>query len=170
VSYVDPQTIQNPTTGLIATTALLAQWRTDMQWLRNSKAGCRVRTNVATVIGTNTAIPFELEDYDNQACHSTASNTTRITVPSGWDGMWLFGGVMRFSTGNVSTLMVYKNGSTTTALVRTNSQSNAGNQSSAALTGFERFVAGDYIELCATGGTPVATAFNPVFWSIWWAL
>jgi hypothetical protein len=37
---------------------------------------------------TNTAITFDGEDYDSDSIHSTSSNTSRLTIPTGADGVW----------------------------------------------------------------------------------
>jgi hypothetical protein len=37
-------------------------------------------------------LTFDSERWDNGGCHSTSSDTNRITVPTGKDGIWLFGG------------------------------------------------------------------------------
>lgn len=63
--------------------------------------------------GTWTAVLFDTEDFDTDAIHSTASNTSRFTVPSGKAGKWMFTSSLFFaanSTG-VRGADFWKNGS-----------------------------------------------------------
>jgi hypothetical protein len=63
-------------------------------------------TNVAT------ALPFPTESYDTNSFHDTSTNTTRLTIPTGGGGKYLFTGTGIF-IGTVPTyawIMVYKNG------------------------------------------------------------
>lgn len=50
---------------------------------------CRVRNSANLVIanGALTALTFDSERFDNAALHSTSSNTSRITIPTGWAGV-----------------------------------------------------------------------------------
>lgn len=56
--------------------------------------GCRAYNSAlqALVTATITALTFDTEEYDTDAIHSTASNTSRFTVPTGKDGKWRFTG------------------------------------------------------------------------------
>jgi hypothetical protein len=168
VSFTDPNTVADPSTGTKATAALLNQWRTDQEFLRNTKAGCRARTNVATVLGVNAVVPFELEDFDNNTCHDLVTNNSRITVPTGWGGMWQFGAMIWTTAGSI-VFRIIKNGVTAdaSALARTISETTGAATTIARLSGFSRLSAGDYVEvLCVTGAT-LQVSFNPVFWAEW---
>jgi len=164
VSYVDPVTVADPFTGTKAAASLLNTWRTDMDFLHNAKAGCRVRTNTGQ--GLPAMVTFELEDFDNQSCHSTVSNTSRITVPSGWAGLWWVGFTIRNSVA--ATFSVCLNGDTTAAnaLITQHTNSNTAVGTSAQASRAVRLAVGDYIELRGTTGT-TQTSFNPVFWAQW---
>jgi hypothetical protein len=62
--------------------------------------------------GVSTALPFPTESYDTNSFHDTSTNTTRLTIPAGGDGKYLFTGTGIF-IGTVPTyawIMVYKNG------------------------------------------------------------
>jgi hypothetical protein len=53
--------------------------------------------------GTVTTITFDSEDVDTASMHSTVSNTSRITIPTGGDGFYLVFGRVSFTenaTGN----------------------------------------------------------------------
>lgn len=53
-------------------------------------AMCRVYKSSSQSISntTWTAITFNAERYDTAAMHSTVTNTDRITIPSGWSGVY----------------------------------------------------------------------------------
>lgn len=63
-----------------------------MRWDTAVKAPAAVRTkrtaDQTLSNNTITALTWDDETYDTQAMHSTVSNTNRLTVPSGWDGLW----------------------------------------------------------------------------------
>jgi len=63
--------------------------------------------------GTFTAINFDSENYDTDGFHSTSSNTSRFTIPTGKGGKYLLNAT--FETDNNATgqrtLAFYKNGS-----------------------------------------------------------
>lgn len=56
--------------------------------------GCRAKLSanfsVANDVGAGTAIPWDAEDFDTDAIHSTVTNTTRFTIPVGRAGKWEF--------------------------------------------------------------------------------
>ena len=62
---------------------------------------CLVYSTVAQAFAANafTAVSFTAEEFDVGGLHSTASNPSRITIPAGSSGLYLFGTLVRFSTG-----------------------------------------------------------------------
>jgi hypothetical protein len=70
-------------------------------------------TNQSVSNATFTAITFDTEDYDTDAFHSTSSNTSRFTVPSGKAGKYLISGNIAFDANGtgVREIAIYKNGS-----------------------------------------------------------
>jgi hypothetical protein len=61
---------------------------------------------------TNTAITFPSEEWDTDGFHSTSSNTSRITIPTGKGGKYQITAFANLSaTSNVQQLKIYKNGS-----------------------------------------------------------
>jgi len=62
---------------------------------------CLVYSTVAQSFAANafTAVSFTAEEYDVGGLHSTAANPSRITIPAGSSGLYLFGTLVRFSTG-----------------------------------------------------------------------
>jgi hypothetical protein len=63
---------------------------------------------------TWTAVTFNTEDFDTDSYHSTSTNTSRFTVPSGKAGKFAFTGSISWGASNQGTfrlVAVYKNGS-----------------------------------------------------------
>ena len=73
--------------------------RDNLAWLATDKPGARVyRTGAQSVPDTTvTACTFDAERRDNAGIHSTATNTSRLTVPPGADGLWLAGAHLQFA-------------------------------------------------------------------------
>jgi hypothetical protein len=61
---------------------------------------------------TWTAITFQVEEFDTDAFHSTSSNTSRITIPTGLAGKYLLTGsvVWEVNTTGIRAIAIYKNG------------------------------------------------------------
>jgi hypothetical protein len=57
-----------------------------------SFVGCSLTKSAAQTVSNNTftAITFDTETFDTDAFHSTSSNTSRITIPTGKGGKYLF--------------------------------------------------------------------------------
>jgi len=78
--------------------------------------GCRLTKSSAQSISnaTNTFITWDTESYDTDGFHSTSSNTSRITIPTGKGGKYLFH--WTWNLGNNATgyrgIDLIKNGST----------------------------------------------------------
>lgn len=64
---------------------------------------------------TATAITFNQEDYDTDSYHSTSSNTSRLTIPTGLGGAKLIIGYVEWSSNATGyrALTLFKNGNTT---------------------------------------------------------
>jgi hypothetical protein len=107
--------------------------------------------NISLPTDTNLALTFDSETFDADNYHSTSVNTSRLTVPSGKDGMYCIMGSAVFAAGAGSALreiFLQVNGTTIIA------------QSSMAVTDstqrdrlvvceLYRLSAGDYVELIA---------------------
>jgi hypothetical protein len=83
-----------------------------------SFVGAKATANASTSLpnSTWTAIAFQTEDFDTDSFHSTVTNNTRITIPSGKAGKYLFIGTggLNSTTGGATGrrfLSLYKNGS-----------------------------------------------------------
>lgn len=61
--------------------------------------GCSVYKSTVQSINnsTYTALTWDLENYDTDSIHSTSSNTSRFTVPTGKGGKWLLSGTLQYT-------------------------------------------------------------------------
>ena len=79
-----------------------------------SFVGCRVtRATTSQSIANNTdvAVLFNNETFDTDAFHSTSTNTSRITIPSGKGGYYQFNANVTFASGTGNReLNIFKNG------------------------------------------------------------
>lgn len=102
-TYVDLNTVSNPTAGQPITAAWGDQVRENCEFLIDPPA-CSVYSASAQSVATGTtsvALLAGSEYFDNAAMHSTASNTSRITAPI--DGRFLVTATVQFAanaTGN----------------------------------------------------------------------
>jgi len=84
-----------PRTWTVGMTPTAAMFNTDIRdnsnWLR-AFHGCRLyKSSPQTITAGNTdVVGFGVEDFDTDGFHSTSTNTSRITIPSGYDGYWHF--------------------------------------------------------------------------------
>jgi hypothetical protein len=84
--------------------------RDNGRWLSGHTTGgspnCRVynSTNFNVAGSTDTNVTFDSERYDDGGMHSTATNTDRLTVPSGGDGIYIVFGTVIFGAFSDATL------------------------------------------------------------------
>jgi hypothetical protein len=121
--------------------------------------GARVFDTAAQSINnaTYTALTWDSESYDTDAFHSTSSNTSRFTIPTGKDGKYLLNCQMLWQSSSntgARTISIYKNGSI--ILEREFSLSTRGNLSMA-IESVQSAVATDYFEIFVyqTNGSPI---------------
>lgn len=80
--------------------------------------GCRVYNNAATTIASNgavgTPVNWQVEEYDTDGYHSTSSNISRITIPSGLGGYYRLDASLWFVLTAAGIRAIYwrKNGNT----------------------------------------------------------
>jgi len=69
---------------------------------------------------TDTIVTFPTESYDTDGFHSTSTNTSRITIPSGKAGYYAFTGVLHFAdnTTGIRTMELLKNGTSLGTVTR----------------------------------------------------
>lgn len=118
---------------------------------------CVMVTDTATTSVNNTTwqqLTFATEEYDTGGFHSTTTNTSRLTVPTGYGGVYQITASVTWtpsSTGAVF-LQVRKNGAASTAPSLAASAGNFGSLFAngdpiVQCNGQLRLVAGDYVEL-----------------------
>lgn len=182
MAWADPADTHNPTTG----NAIPASWgdavNAAVQWLAgdasNPKPSCAVynSANLTITNNTNTACTFNSERWDNGGCHSTASNTSRITVPSGGDGIWLVGGAVRWSntdTDGTRQVQLRVNG---TLYIAIQECIGTAGDTHMTVSKLVPLAAADYVELVVyqNSGSSIdvvsTSAYSPEFWAIWQAL
>ena len=109
---------------------------------------------------TFTAITLNSESFDTDAFHSTVTNTSRMTIPSGKNGKYAINATVTFQ-GNSSNcnvqLALYKNGSST-VLNRNGEQINSGERDFSINTVLD-LVATDYLEMFVSQNSGINRAF-----------
>lgn len=91
---------------------------TGLKWATASSSfvGCSLFQSAAQSIpaSTYTAVTFDSESFDTDAYHSTSSNTSRITIPAGKGGKYLFTRKINWAgaigAGSYVIYKMYKNG------------------------------------------------------------
>lgn len=129
--------------------------------------GARVNNSVAQSIAnaTLTALAFDSEVYDPDGFHSTVTNPSRLTVPSGAAGRYLIGGCAQWASGPTSaSIQIRLNGST--AIVAATYP----NDTVMNVETVYDLAVGDYVEVLVsqnTGGAlniGAVSAYTPHFW------
>jgi len=116
---------------------------------RKNAGGCRLRRSAKLTVSanTNTAVPWTDEDWDPDGFHSTTSNTSRVTVPTGMAGKYEIEVGVSFAanaTGRRS-LVLRLNGATQSVARDNRSAAVAGDTPLYATTKLQ-LAAGDYLE------------------------
>lgn len=78
-------------------------------------SGVSARKSAGQTISTGTwvAVTWDTEDFDTDGYHSTSTNTSRFTIPSGKAGKYLVSGSISWtgtSSGTFRLISIYKNG------------------------------------------------------------
>lgn len=168
MTFIDPNTAQNPTTGLVAPFA----WGDDVDgsfnFLRGPKAGCRVTSVTGTAIGGDTVLPWATEAFDVNACHDNVTNNSRITVPTDWGGLWYVGANIAFdaSAGTIELVDIVKNAASRIVFAQSRPSSVA-HTVGVSLDTIITMTAGDYFEAWATGADTRSTTVTSSFFAFW---
>jgi hypothetical protein len=122
--------------------------------------GCALTKSTAQSIANSAEviILFDTEDYDTDAFHSTATNTGRITIPTGKGGKYLVTAqIMVNSVGAATQGGITKNGSIL-SYVYISAVAGTGQPSQPVIPFAQQFslAQGDYIELIALQTTGAA--------------
>jgi len=147
----DLNSIHNPATGTIAPAAWGDGVRDWTEFLVDPPA-CSIFESTAQSVAdnTNTALTSNEENFDNDAMHSTVSNTSRITATTA--GRYLLLGTVVFAANATGVRQVtFRVDGTTTLVPNVQVQAVTSGGSSTALTlmGFVTLTAGQYVELMA---------------------
>jgi hypothetical protein len=111
--------------------------------------GCSLTKSATQSIAndTETAVTFDTEAWDTDAFHSTATNTSRITIPTGKGGKYQVSGNVGITSGSGGTyLLLKKNGSVLSYPVVVNGTGNGFDTNFTFYT-LLALSAGDYIEM-----------------------
>ena len=102
-------------------------------------------TNQSISSGTFTAVTWDVENYDTDSIHSTSTNTSRFTIPTGKSGYWRFTSQIRWANNSSGGryLQIAKNG---TGLVYTENEADT-RAFTQSITKTLSLTAGDYLEL-----------------------
>jgi hypothetical protein len=151
LSYVDLNTIHNPSTGGIAPASWGDQVRDNLEFLIDPPA-CSVFHNTTQSIANNTIVTLSAnsENYDNDAMHSTVTNNSRITIVTA--GRYLIGAEVAWAAvattiSDARLLQLIVNGTTGYNILQGPAHSGGG--SGSVYCGFRTLplVAGDYVEV-----------------------
>ena len=158
MAYSDPQGTHNPSTGTSPPAAWGDLVRDDIVWLAgdsasgNGKPMCRVYNSASLSVATATftALTFNSERYDVGGCHSTATNTGRLTAPTGGAGVYHITAHATFASNatGIRECRIRLNGATYIAAMSATSVSASGDHSMSVSCDY-KLAAADYVELVA---------------------
>jgi hypothetical protein len=148
-------------TGQVLTVASgVPSWATPVGGVTFVGASAYNNSGTAAASGTWTVMTFPSENYDTDSIHSTVTNTSRFTIPTGKSGKWLVNFVATFegnnSNCNVQTA-IYKNG-TSVKLNRNGQQINSGERD-LGVPAILDLVAGDYLEFFVNQDSGISRTF-----------
>jgi hypothetical protein len=126
-----------------------------------SFVGCRAyaTTDQSMSNGANTIFNLDAEVYDTDGFHSTTTNNSRITIPSGKAGYYLITGVVTYQNGGTSgqrDFWLFKNGTTSLASIV---DAKTANFLGMSVTDVQYLAVGDYVQIAGyqDSGTTTAT-------------
>lgn len=140
----------------VAATALTASWlntyvRDNVAWIATDSPSCRAynSANIShATSGASQAVTMNSERFDNAGIHSTSSNTSRFTIPSGGDGKYIGWGALAWAnsaSGTYRQAQLKVNGSTTIASC--NQAPSASHGSDSTVVAVYALAAADYVTL-----------------------
>ena len=165
-----------PTTGTdITISGFGTPVRDSLLWVATDAGACRVYNSAAQSIPntTLTAITFDSERFDVGGCHSTSSNTSRITVPTNHGGKWVIGGSVEFASNVTGYRQCEIRLNGTTIIASQMAGAINGTVTRLSVAAEYALAAGDYVELMVAqtsgGALNVQSTGNlsPEFWAYW---
>lgn len=175
MAYTTPATF---VAGNVLTAAQLnTNVRDNVAWIATDSPACRAynSANISHASsGVEQVVTCNSERFDNATIHSTSSNTSRLTVPSGAGGKYIFGGGLAWASSASGTYRqsIIKLNAATYIGIQTLAPS-ASHFSSATIAGVYALAAADYIELWGnqdSGGAlnmTVNANYSPEVWMFW---
>jgi hypothetical protein len=147
-----PASTHDPSTGA----TILASWgdavNAAIDYLGATKPRARVynSANISIANNTATSLTFDSERYDVGGCHSTVTNTGRLTVPAGEGGVYTIFCTARFAANSagVREIAILVNGASFIARVRV-APASASDPTWFAYSTDYALAAGDYVTLSA---------------------
>jgi len=128
--------------------------RDNLNWLANDRprAGAVRSASLSVPDGASTAVTLpQTDEFDVGPMHDPASNSERLTIPTGGNGLYLLEGMISWTANSVGRriLVLYRNGSQVTGIGDTRAPDTGGStlQSFSVLM---QLVAGDFVEMQAT--------------------
>lgn len=141
-----------------------------------SFVGCRAYATSDQTMSNGASVVFNLdsENYDTDGFHSTVTNNSRITIPTGKAGYYLITGVVTYQGGTAGQgqrdFEIKKNGSTNLAQVVSQRVSNL-NFLGMSISDIQYLAVGDYIQLTGyqdsgTSGSTFTQGSSRVFLAV----
>lgn len=118
-----------------------------------SFVGCvayKTTTSQSAATATEVKVSFNAEEFDTDSFHDNSTNNTRITIPSGKGGKYLFIANLSWTSNNTGIRQIYfmKNG-TTVIFGNVILSASSSDSTNICASGIADLTAGDYVELCA---------------------
>lgn len=150
-----------------------AYLRDNMKWLSTDKPMYRGYNDADLTMTAATFTPLQMnqERFDNAGMHDTVTNNTRVTVPSGGAGKYLFGGHVEGNGAgdNLEAMRLIVNGSVSFA--ERGNETATGNNRGASVSGFYALVVADYVtcDVYSDGADVMGATGNnsPECWALW---
>jgi len=141
---------------------------TGLAWQIHPAAHVTKSDTTALSTSTWTSLTFDTETADDHAMHSTVTNTSRLTVPTGGDGWYtfgFFGNAARAGSAGTWRARILLNG--TTVLAQGEVSGASGVASFLTISGGYKLAATNYIEAqYYTADASMTMAASPMFWAI----
>jgi len=120
-----------------------------VKWTGFVGVSCTKSATQSTTTATWTAVTFDGEDYDTNAFHSTSTNTSRFTIPTGMGGYYRFNGVIAFAANSTGSrqIRLNKNGGAATYILGQFNNSGGTNEVGSTFNLILNLAAGDYVEV-----------------------
>jgi hypothetical protein len=119
----------------------------------------------------DTALPWDIEEFDSHGFHDNVTQNTRLTVPAGFEGYYHVGACWSSTAPSVDQrrhiLTIKKNGTTLKGMASEHSTSGSQAYSGPMSSGAVYLVAGDYVEAFAyqdSGGVLALDTAKAGFW------